>query len=91
MNHKRGKPKSSRSGCLMCKPHKANCRKDMEENQTMQERRARIGDRELRDGTILRDYREDWNLEDGSVRVQFRVPIDLIHLTFTVGPDVFQP
>lgn len=22
MHHKRGKPKSSRSGCLMCKPHK---------------------------------------------------------------------
>lgn len=24
MHHKRKKPKSSRSGCLMCKPHKAN-------------------------------------------------------------------
>jgi len=24
MNHKRGKPKSARAGCLMCKPHKAN-------------------------------------------------------------------
>ena len=23
MNHKRGKPKSCRAGCLMCKPHKA--------------------------------------------------------------------
>jgi hypothetical protein len=22
MNHKRGKPKSARAGCLMCKPHK---------------------------------------------------------------------
>ena len=22
MNHKRGRPKSTRSGCLMCKPHK---------------------------------------------------------------------
>lgn len=22
MNHKRGKPKSSRAGCLLCKPHK---------------------------------------------------------------------
>jgi hypothetical protein len=24
MNHKRGKPKNARSGCLMCKPHKMN-------------------------------------------------------------------
>lgn len=22
MNHKRGKPKSSRAGCMLCKPHK---------------------------------------------------------------------
>lgn len=24
MNHKRGRAKNQRSGCLMCKPHKAN-------------------------------------------------------------------
>lgn len=24
MHHKRRRPKSSRNGCLMCKPHKAN-------------------------------------------------------------------
>lgn len=24
MNHKRRRPKNSRAGCLMCKPHKAN-------------------------------------------------------------------
>lgn len=24
MHHKRGKPKNSRAGCLMCKPWKAN-------------------------------------------------------------------
>lgn len=24
MNHKRGRPKNRRSGCLLCKPHKAN-------------------------------------------------------------------
>lgn len=24
MNHKRGKPKNARAGCLMCKPHKMN-------------------------------------------------------------------
>lgn len=24
MNHKRGKPKKTRAGCLLCKPHKMN-------------------------------------------------------------------
>jgi len=24
MNHKRGKPKNARAGCLMCTPHKGN-------------------------------------------------------------------
>jgi len=24
MNHKRGRPKNARAGCLFCKPHKAN-------------------------------------------------------------------
>lgn len=24
MNHKRGKPKKARAGCLLCKPHKLN-------------------------------------------------------------------
>lgn len=24
MNHKRGRPKNRRAGCLMCKPHKMN-------------------------------------------------------------------
>ena len=24
MHHKRGKPKNSRAGCLLCKPHKMN-------------------------------------------------------------------
>lgn len=24
MHHKRGRPKNRRSGCLLCKPHKAN-------------------------------------------------------------------
>lgn len=24
MHHKRGRPKSRRSGCLLCKPHKGN-------------------------------------------------------------------
>lgn len=29
-NHKRKKPKNSRAGCLMCKPHKANGAKEKE-------------------------------------------------------------
>ena len=28
MNHKRGKPKSCRAGCLMCKPQKHNAVND---------------------------------------------------------------
>ena len=30
MNHKRGRPKNARAGCLMCKPQKANGAKDKE-------------------------------------------------------------
>lgn len=40
MNHKRGKPKNARSGCLLCKPHKANGAKGKLVNKTMQERKA---------------------------------------------------
>jgi len=42
MNHKRGRPKSSRAGCLLCKPHKHQRAKDTLAVQTRQERRARI-------------------------------------------------
>lgn len=42
MNHKRGKPKSARAGCLMCKPHKANEFKDCFQYQTRQEQKAII-------------------------------------------------
>jgi len=52
MNHKRKRPKSRRAGCLLCKPHKANELKDAEKNQTMQERRARIGDKEQRPTSV---------------------------------------
>lgn len=48
MHHKRGRPKSRRSGCLFCKPHKHQRSKDREDSQTMQERRARVGDKEQR-------------------------------------------
>jgi len=42
MNHKRKGPKSTREGCLMCKPHKDQRRKDCLGDQTLQERRARV-------------------------------------------------
>jgi len=44
-HHKRGRPKSSRAGCLMCKEHKANGSKKMTAHQTMQERKARQAER----------------------------------------------
>lgn len=44
--HKRGKPKHGRAGCRLCKPHKSNKSKDREESQTLQERKARLSERE---------------------------------------------
>ena len=44
MNHKRRKPKTARSGCLMCKPHKHQRAKDTLYNQTMQEKKERERD-----------------------------------------------
>lgn len=41
MHHKRGKKKSARAGCSMCKPHKDNEFKDTYEAQTNQEKLAR--------------------------------------------------
>jgi hypothetical protein len=48
-NHKRGKRKNARSGCLMCKGHKGNGMKGTLTNQTWQERRARISEKEQRE------------------------------------------
>lgn len=44
MHHKRKGPKSTRAGCLTCKPHKDQRRKDTRGAQTMQERRQREAD-----------------------------------------------
>jgi len=49
MHHKRKRPKSGRAGCLMCKPHKDQRRKDSLGAQTWQERRARVSEREQRE------------------------------------------
>lgn len=48
MRHKRKGPKSTRAGCLMCKPHKDQRRKDTEEAQSAQERHARLNEHEQR-------------------------------------------
>lgn len=45
-HHKRGRRKNARAGCLFCKPHKGNGSKGRLANQTRQERRARISERE---------------------------------------------
>jgi hypothetical protein len=45
-NHKRGRCKNSRSGCLLCKPHKSNSLKDTRGAQTRQEQKARVSERE---------------------------------------------
>jgi hypothetical protein len=40
MHHKRKRPKNSRSGCLLCKPWKANGIKGTGDARPMQERRS---------------------------------------------------
>lgn len=47
-NHKRRRPKNRRSGCIFCKPFKANGSKGTLEAQTWQERRARVSESEQR-------------------------------------------
>jgi hypothetical protein len=51
---KRGKRKNARSGCLMCKPHKGNGMKGGLQNQTWQERRGRLSEREQKQAFRLR-------------------------------------
>lgn len=48
MHHKRKGPKSSRAGCLLCKPHKANGAKNRSCNHTLQERKGRLAEKEQR-------------------------------------------
>jgi len=52
-NHKRGKRKNARSGCLLCKVYKANGVKGTWRAQTFQELRARISEREQLDSRAL--------------------------------------
>jgi hypothetical protein len=46
MNHKRGRAKDQRAGCLMCKPHKGNRASKKFVNQTKQEKKSRISEKE---------------------------------------------
>jgi hypothetical protein len=48
MNHKRKGPKSTRAGCLWCKPHKHQRAKDSQNGLLRQERRARLSEAEWR-------------------------------------------
>lgn len=47
-NHKRGRRKNARAGCLLCKHWKANGMKGRLAMQTQQERRARLAELEQR-------------------------------------------
>ena len=47
-HHRRGRSKNQRSGCLWCKPHKANGMKGSLGQQTWQERKARLSEKEQR-------------------------------------------
>jgi len=48
-HHKRRRPKSTRAGCLHCKSHKHQGCKDRLDDQTWQEKRARISEKEQRE------------------------------------------
>lgn len=49
MHHKRKRPKKQRAGCLLCKPHKGNGSSKKRHNQTLQEQKARISEKEQLD------------------------------------------
>lgn len=46
MHHKRGKPKSSRAGCLLCKPHKHQRAKDKGISVSIRYQRANLSAKE---------------------------------------------
>ena len=47
-NYKRRRCKNARSGCLWCYPFKANGMKGKRVNQTRQEQKARVSEKEQR-------------------------------------------
>lgn len=64
MHHKRTGPKSTRGGCLLCKPHKHQAAKDTLAAQTRQEQIARISEAEMlgrdRDLPDFAKVRDTW-------------------------------
>ena len=58
MHHKRRRPKSTRAGCAMCKPHKQNGIKGGEAAQIWQERKSRLSEREQLDELKTAGYSE---------------------------------
>lgn len=59
-NHKRGRPKQQRAGCLFCKPHKGNGTKGMRSSQTRQEVEARISTFEQTVGGLYDSFWDEW-------------------------------
>jgi len=51
MHHKRKGPKSTRAGCLLCKPHKHQANKGNSgwDNKTAQDIRAKVSEREQKE------------------------------------------
>ena len=47
-NHKRGRPKDRRAGCLLCKPHKSNGAKGTKGAKKRQELRADDREKDMR-------------------------------------------
>lgn len=60
-HHRRNRPKSSRAGCLLCKPHKSQRTKDTLGAQTMQERRAIATDSEI----VTDEPADEWDYDSG--------------------------
>jgi hypothetical protein len=61
VNYKRRKPKNARAGCLWCKRWKANRAQSKPENVPLQERKAKIDEKEQRremEGREMKDKRE---------------------------------
>jgi hypothetical protein len=62
LNHKRGRKKDSRAGCLMCKPHKANAYVGQERQM-----RKRDAQREVAEARQARAEEEEERLWETSL------------------------
>jgi len=70
-NHKRGRPKNRRAGCLACKPHKANGFKGGQAARTLQDLHhdlpAAVADAEAENEYTWDEAHYDWSMEDRGV------------------------